>query len=118
MASPLVRASSNGATTGPAAGQAQFRSSSSRAGTAGAALATPVRGTAVPEAAEVAVGVAALAPLAAFASGLDGMGGSGLNVAAGADEASVVVVVVVVTVEPGGTSPAGGAVRSTCPTSR
>src|ERR1700761_4770461 len=109
MARPLVLASSNGATTGPAAGQAQVRSSSPSCA-AGCGVAAPVSGTAL--AVTGADGAVATAPLA-----LPGTGGSGLNVAAGAD-ATVVVVVVVVTVLPGGTSPAGATVRSTWPTSR
>src|ERR1700761_1029570 len=109
MARPLVLASSNGATTGPAAGQAQVRSSSPSCA-AGCGVATPVSGTAL--ATTGADGGVAAAPLA-----LGAIGGSGLNVAAGAD-ATVVVVVVVVTVLPGGTSPAGGITRSTWPTSR
>src|ERR1700748_563841 len=108
MARPLVLASSNGATTGPAAAQAHVRSSSPSCGAAGCGVATPVSGTALAGAA----GGAAAAPLA-----LPGTGGNGLNVGAEA-AATVVVVVVVVTVLPGATSPAGGITRSTWPTSR
>src|SRR5438552_3407994 len=114
MARPLVLASSKGATTGPAAGQAQVMSSSFSCAAAGCGVAAPVSGTALPEATAFDTGVAPLA----LASGLDGIGGSGLTVAAEAAVAVVSVVVVVATVEPGTISPAGGATRSTWPTSR
>src|SRR4051812_20711215 len=105
MARPLVRASSNAATTGPDAGHAQVRSSSLSRVAEGGGVAAPVSGTALTAG---GVGTAVAAPLA-LGSGLLGSGGRGLNVAPGAAE--VVVVVVVVTVDPGATSPDGGTTR-------